>query len=47
MIIPPDRFKRCYHRFAPELEINQMVSSNPYYVLVSAFYNKGAEKKFV
>jgi hypothetical protein len=37
MIIPPDRFKRRYHGFAPELEINQMVSSNPYYVVVNGF----------
>jgi hypothetical protein len=37
MIIPPDRFKHRYHGFAPELEINQMVSSNPYYVTGNSF----------
>jgi hypothetical protein len=32
-----DRFKRCYHGFAPSLEINQTVSSNSYYVMLNGF----------
>jgi hypothetical protein len=45
MIIPPlaplqikfYRFKLCYHRFAPALEIDQTVSSNSYYLMLNSF----------
>jgi hypothetical protein len=43
-----DRFKRCYHRFAPALEIDQMVSRNSYYVTLNGFMlfkTRGLRKK--
>jgi hypothetical protein len=42
-------FKRRYHGFAPTIEIDQMVSSNSYYVALNGFMlfkTRGLIKKF-